>query len=266
MGDRRDEIIAERRRDAAERFVPATMQQLLTEVGFQSSVQSLGEALSTDHLSLIVEPKRSTADRGAIHPDLDMRALARECEQAGATALSIVTDPELSGGVLADVTDARSACGLPLLARDFIVHPGQLLELRRAGADGVLVPVRAFLGDEDGDEGTHGLQQIMALGHRLGMDVVLSVSTTDELQRALATDVEVLNIDNRSPDGTIDVDRTLDLLAEVPVGTTVISESVAAADEVARLHRAGVDALLLDEGHLDGGLTQAIEVFSDLAL
>jgi indole-3-glycerol phosphate synthase len=98
------------------------------------------------------------------------------------------------------------------------------------------------------------------------MEIVLSVCTGDELDLALAYDADALNIDNRDDDGHVDVDRTFELLAAVPVGWPVISESVASASEVARLHRAGVDALLLDEGHLDSGLTNALAVFADLTL
>lgn len=262
MGDRLDEAIADRRRDARERFGDQAISQLITAARGVPVLRSLSEALSPDQLSLIVEPKRASAAAG--HGDV--AALARECELAGASALSIVTDPILSGGSIFDLTLARSSCDLPILARDFIVHPGHVLELRAAGADGVIVPVRAFMGDADDDDGTAGLQAVVDQGHALAIDVVLSIANVEELHRAMETDVEVLNIDNREANGEIDIDRTLDLLAEVPVGTAVISESVAAADEVARLHRAGVDALLLDEGHLDDGLTNAIAVFSDLSL
>ncbi|MCW2924856.1 MAG: Indole-3-glycerol-phosphate synthase, partial [Thermoleophilia bacterium] len=100
----------------------------------------------------------------------------------------------------------------------------------------------------------------------VGMEVVLSVCTEEELAFALETDVDVLNIDNRDDDGHVDVARTFELLADVRAGWQVMSESIAASDEVAKLHRAGVDALLLDEGHLDTGLTRALAIYTDLTL
>jgi indole-3-glycerol phosphate synthase len=98
------------------------------------------------------------------------------------------------------------------------------------------------------------------------MEVVLSVQNDEELAFALETDVDVLNIDNRGEDGRVDVERTFELLADVPAGWPVISESIAAIDQVPKLHRAGVDALLLDEGHLETGLAHALAVYADLTL
>jgi indole-3-glycerol phosphate synthase len=227
-------------------------------------LRSLAEALSEDTLALIVEPKRAIAKKGIVNPNLDVAAVARECESAGATALSIVTEAALSQGSTTDLVVARSSCELPLLARDFVVHVAQVSELRAVGADALLIPMVAF--DEDDLEGDTDLDAIVDAAHRLSMDVVLSVRSEDELEAALETEVEVLNIDNRDEDGRIDVERTFDLLAAVPVGKTVISESVASVDEVAKLQRAGVDALLLDEGHAETGLANALAVFNDLTL
>lgn len=227
--------------------------------------RSLSEALSEARLGLIVEPKRATAERGIINADLDLVAVARECDAAGATALSIVTEPTLSQGSVADLRAARSACDLPLLARDYVVHPRQVHELRAAGADALVLPVVAFL--EAGDlEPELSLAALVRLSYELGMEVVASVRTEEELEAALEADAEIINIDNRDDRGNVDVERTLDLLAQVPVGTAVISESIASADEVAQLHRAGVDALLLDEGHIETDLANALAVYADLAL
>jgi indole-3-glycerol phosphate synthase len=129
----------------------------------------------------------------------------------------------------------------------------------------VLLPAGAFV-DED-DLGT--LQQlgtIVSTAHSLGMDAILSVRSSEDLALALDVDPDAIVIDNRDDDGRIDVERTFDLLNEVPVGNPVISESVGDADEVAKLHRAGVDALLLDEGHVDVDLPNALAVFRDLTL
>lgn len=235
--------------------------------------RSLAELLSADRLALIVEPKRATAERGPINPALDPATVARECEQAGASALSIVTEPRLSGGSIDDLHAARLACELPVLARDFVVDARQALALRAAGADALLVPAHLYLDSEpdeeevlDAADRTDTLAAIVREAHGVGMEVVLSVRTDDELAFALETDVDVLNIDNRDSSGAVDVERTFELLAEVPVGWPVISESIAAAEHVAKLHRAGVDALLLDEGHLDTGLANALAVYADLSL
>jgi indole-3-glycerol phosphate synthase len=236
--------------------------------------RSLAELLSADRLALIVEPKRATIARGTINPTLDAEAVARECEAAGASAISVVTEPRLSGGSFDDLRAARRGSELPLIARDFIVDARQALALRAAGADALLVPAFVHHDHEpDPDEIDHErldrtdtLDAIVRAARGVGMEVVLSVRNDDELAFALETDVDVLNIDNRGEDGGVDVERTFELLADVPVGWPVISESIAAVDQVAKLHRAGVDALLLDEGHLETGLANALAVYADLTL
>ncbi|MBC7462369.1 MAG: hypothetical protein H7287_13500, partial [Thermoleophilia bacterium] len=95
---------------------------------------------------------------------------------------------------------------------------------------------------------------------------LFSIGTEEELALAVATHADAHNIDNRAERGNIDVERTFELLAEVPLGWPVISESIATVDEVAKLHRAGVDGLLLDEGHTDTGLASALAVYADLTL
>lgn len=264
--NQREKSAIERTREAWAERNPgeAELHQLRALALAAVPARSLSEALSEDSLGLIVEPKRATAARGTIHEDLDVAAVARECQAAGATAISVVTEQSLSQGSVADLRLARSVCELPLLARDFVVHPGQVYELRAAGADALFIPVMAFV--DDGDEAQELLGHLVQLAYDLGMEVVASVRTEAELEVALEADAEVINIDNRDDRGHIDVERTFDLLAAVPAGTAVISESVANAGEVAQLHRAGVDALLLDEGHVEAGLTNALAIFNDLAL
>ena len=236
--------------------------------------RSLTELLSEDVLGLIVEPKRATVTRGTINPALDVGAVAAECEQAGACAISVVTEPQLSGGSADDVRSARAGSDLLVIARDFIVDVRQVYVLRAAGADALLTPAGIYRGREpDADEllgadapPTDSLAAITQVAHELGMEVVLSVRSEDDLEFALEADVDAINIDNRNSSGHVDAERTFELLADVPVGWPVISESVEALDQVPRLHRAGVDALLLDEGHLDTGLSSALAVYADHAL
>jgi indole-3-glycerol phosphate synthase len=232
-------------------------------------VRSLTEVLSADELTLIVEPKRATMKRGRINPQLDVAQVAAECETAGASAICVVTEPRLSSGDIEDVRAARGACGMPIIARDFIVDARQVAELRMVGADVVMSPAQAYVGRRSDEASVDepaldALDTIVRTAHQLGMEFVLSVRSDEELAFALDTDADALNIDNRGDDGLVDVERTFDLLAQVPVGWPVISESIATLEQVPKLHRAGVDALLLDEGHLDTGLTSALAVYAAL--
>ncbi|MCW2949602.1 MAG: Indole-3-glycerol-phosphate synthase [Thermoleophilia bacterium] len=259
------------RRHWAERPTSATVTGALEAAAADAPpTRSLLEVLSDDRLSLLVEPKRSTVSRGTINPDLDLATVARECEAAGACAISVVTEHELSGGTIDDLKAARSSANIPVIARDLVVDRRQVLELRAAGADALLVPARVYADefDDDGEvrDGETSCSELITLAHQLGMEFVFSIGTEEELAFAVDTDADALNIDNRAERGHIDVDRTFELLAEVPLGWPVISESIATVDEVAKLHRAGVDGLLLDEGHTDTGLTNALAVYADLSL
>lgn len=250
-----------------------TLEQLELAAAAAPVARSLTELLSADELALIVEPKRATPSRGTINPTLDPEVVARECEGAGARAISIVTEASLSGGSIEDLRAARRGCGIALIARDFVVDVRQALALRAAGADALLVPAYAHMDTEpqedaelEDGERTDTLAAVVRAAHATGMDVALTVQTEEELAFALDQDVDVINIDNRHESGSVDVERTFELLAEVPAGWPVISESIATIDQVARLHRAGVDALLLDEGHLDSGLAHALAIYADVSL
>ncbi len=273
MSDLSDAIDAARRTWTSEGTADE-LDTLRSAAADAPAARSLAEVLSEDVLGLIVEPKRATRQRGTINPTLDVAAVAGECEQAGASAMSVVSEPHLSGGSLDDVRAARTGSELPVIARDFVVDVRQVYALRAAGADALLTPASLYVGREPSAEElaqldgapSDSLTAIVQAAHAVGMEVVLSVQTEEELEFALETDVDALNIDNRDASGAVDVECTFDLLAQVPVGWPVISESIDALDQVAKLHRAGVDALLLDEGHLDTGLSSALAVYADLAL
>jgi indole-3-glycerol phosphate synthase len=205
------------------------------------TARSLTEVLSVDELTFIVEPRHDAAA---------VARLAGECERAGAHALSLSVD---DGFTLDDLAAARGATALPIIARGTVDDPDRLGALRSAGADVLLAPTVDVPDDT------------IRAAHALGMEVVLTVRDEREIERAVETDADALHVDNRDAAGGVDVDRTFDLLAAVPVGWPVISESIAALEHVARLKRAGVDALLLDEGHLDTGLASALAVYADAA-
>ena len=165
-------------------------------------------------------------------------------ERGGAAALSILTEGPHFGGSLDDLREARAASALPILRKDFIVDPYQVYESAAAGADAVLLIVAALARRRPGARCT-------ARRAALDLDVLVEVHDEDELECALeVVDADVIGINNRDlTDFSVDLDRTFELLSDVPAGKTVVSESgIHTRDQLDELERVGVDAVLVGEG------------------
>ena len=168
-------------------------------------VRSLAAALSTPGLAAIAEVKRGSPSEGAIRADADAAAIARSYEAAGARAISVLTDGPHFGGSLADLAQVRGAVSLPVLRKDFLIDPIQVLEARTAGADAVLLIV-AMLSDAQ-------LQSLLAATRQVGMEALIEVHTQGELMRAVAADARILGVNSRDlSDLSIDLGRTETLL------------------------------------------------------
>jgi indole-3-glycerol phosphate synthase len=155
--------------------------------------------------------------------------------------LSILTERHHFGGTLDDLREARRASDLPILRKDFIVDGYQLYESAVAGADAVLLIVAALERPE--------LARLRREALALDLDVLVEVHDEEELQAALEVDAEVIGINNRDlTDFTVDVERTYELLSDIPAGKIVVSESgFSVREEIDALDRVGVDAVLVGE-------------------
>jgi len=196
------------------------------------------DALSRPGLAAIAEVKRRSPSAGDLRPDADPADLAARFEAAGAAAVSILVD-ERFGGSLADLAAARSASKLPLLAKGFFSQADQLAELRRAGADAVLLLLR--------DLTDARLIQLIRFAHQLSMDALVEAHDADELVRAVALDTEVIGVNARDLD-TFAIDRgaALELVASAPRDRVVVAESgVTARAHGAAAELAGADAILV---------------------
>ncbi len=189
---------------------------------------------------VIAEFKRASPSRGAIRPDADPAAIAAAYEDAGACALSVLTDTDFFQGSLADLRAARAACTLPVLRKDFMIDPIQVLEARAAGADAVLLIVAAL------DEVR--LRELAATAVESGLDVLVEVHSRSELDRALALDTGLLGINNRDLKSFhTDVAVTRSLMPHT-AGRSVVSESgLDSAATLRQLEAEGVDAFLIGE-------------------
>lgn len=189
-------------------------------------------------VALIAEVKRRAPSAGALRADLDTAALAATYEAAGAAAVSVLTDRDFDGA-LADLERAREAVSVPLLRKDFLLDPVQLFQSRVAGADAVLLIVRAL---SDGQ-----LADLLGLAEELGLGVLAEVHDAEELRRAVEAGAAVIGINNRNLRTlATQLDVTARLVESVPKGRVLVSESgIEAPEQVRKLGERGVDAVLV---------------------
>lgn len=198
-------------------------------------------ALTRPGLSVIAEIKRRSPSRGDLAPGLVPAELARAYEAGGAACLSVLTDEEFFGGSADDLREARAACGLPVLRKDFIVSAVDVVEARLMGADAVLLIVAA-LSDEE-------LARLHNLTTELGMAALVEVHDEAELERALAVGATIVGVNQRDL-RTFEVDHSLAarLAARMPAGVVKVAESgIRDRSDAAALEDAGFDAVLVGE-------------------
>jgi indole-3-glycerol phosphate synthase len=197
------------------------------------------EALARPGTSLIAEHKRRSPSAGVISEGRTCAEVVAAYERGGAAALSVLTEERHFGGSLDDLRAAREATDLPILRKDFTVDEYMLFEAKALGADAVLLVVGSFRRGED-------LAELYATAHALDLDAIVEVSQPEELEVALEADVDVIGINNRNlEDFSVDTQRTYELLADVPAGKIVVSESgISTREQIEELERVGVDAVL----------------------
>ncbi|HET9671733.1 MAG TPA: indole-3-glycerol phosphate synthase TrpC [Actinomycetota bacterium] len=191
--------------------------------------------------ALIAEVKRASPSAGEIRADADPRALALAYVAAGAAAISVLTEPRHFQGSLSDLRAVRSSVAVPVLRKDFHVHPAQLIEARAAGADAVLVIAAAVSDDE--------LTALLATATDLGLDVLLEAHGDEDLDRALATDTPVVGVNARDLETLeVDVPAALERIRRVPGDRVAVLESgIAGRADVDAAVLAGASAILVGE-------------------
>ena len=236
-----ESVVERTRADLARRMRELPADELRTRLGPARRGRPFSEALIDEGISLIAEMKRASPSRGPIRPGASVADVVRAYQAAGARAVSVLTEGAHFGGSLDDLVDARAACELPLLRKDFVVDEYQLLEARVAGADAVLLIVAALDADR--------LAALMAAASDLGMDSLVEVHDEKEVEIAVESGAEVLGINNRDLHSLeVDLGTTFRLLADVPAGTVVVAESgITERAHVRELEDAGVDAILVGE-------------------
>lgn len=193
------------------------------------------------HVRLLAEVKRRSPSAGDIRPGADPAAIARDYAAGGAAALSVLTDRDYFGGGMDALHAVRAAVDLPLIRKDFVIHPVQVWEARAAGADAVLLIVRILEAQQ--------LADLHALIRETGMDALVEAHTEAELEVALAAGATLVGVNNRDLDTfATDLDLSLRLAPRLPESVTYVAESgIRTAADVDRLGAAGVNAILVGE-------------------
>jgi indole-3-glycerol phosphate synthase len=238
---RLDELVGATRGAVHPRKRERPLAELEREAGSQPEGRPFAEALARPGTSLIAEHKRRSPSAGTIREGLSCADVVSAYERGGAAALSVLTEEAHFGGSLADLREARAASELPVLRKDFTIDPYQLYEAKAAGADAVLLVVGAMSQDE--------LADLYREAHALDLDAIVEIHDEEELDAALEVDADVLGINNRNlEDFSVDIQRTFDLLHDVPAGKVVVSESgIQTRDQIDELEQVGVDAVLIGE-------------------
>ena len=234
-----DDILAHKRKEVAARRAARPIDDAWRTP--RSDARGFSRGLAAPGVQLIAEIKKASPSAGVICEDFDPPEIARAYEAAGAAALSVLTDERYFQGALAFLEETRAATGLPALRKDFIIDAYQVYEANAAGADALLLIVRA-LDDET-------LARLLALTQELGMDALVEAHDRDETKRALDAGARIVGVNNRDL-ATFKTDLAVtEGLADLIAGQAVfVSESgIKTHDDVARLAACGVDAVLVGQ-------------------
>ncbi len=238
-----ERIVESTRNDLRRRREEVPLATLEQAVAARSEDRPFSEALLRPGVSVIAEHKRRSPSAGVIREGATVTDVVCAYERGGAAALSVLTEGPHFGGSLDDLREARSTTALPLLRKDFIVDPYQVYESAAAGADALLLIVAALEHDD--------LAMLYREAIGLDLDVLVEVHDEPELETALeVVDADIIGINNRDlTDFSVDLERTYELLVDVPAGKTVVSESgIHTRAQLEDLERVGVDAVLVGEG------------------
>jgi indole-3-glycerol phosphate synthase len=236
-----ERIVESTRADVRRRRASVPLAELEQALAHRDD-RPFSEALTRPGVSLIAEHKRRSPSAGTIREGATVSDVVAAYERGGAAAVSVLTEGAHFAGSLDDLREARDSCHLPVLRKDFIVDAYQVYETAAAGADALLLIVAALSAEE--------LAALYSEAQALDLDVLVEVHDEEELDQALEiVDADVIGINNRDlTDFSVDLDRTYELLSEVPAGKTVVSESgIHSRDQLDDLERVGVDAVLVGE-------------------
>ena len=209
--------------------------------GFAANIE---KKIADGHAGVITEIKKASPSKGVFREDFNPAEIASSYEKNGAACLSVLTDKDYFQGSARYLREARQACTIPVLRKDFLVDPYQVYEARAMGADAILL-IAAALDDAQ-------MKDFESIAHELNMDVLVEVHDAYELERALKLNTPLLGINNRNlRTFEVSLETTLSLLKDIPKEKRVVTESgILTKEDVALMRAAQVHAFLVGEAFM----------------
>jgi len=241
-------ILARKQEEIVERAAQVSLSTLCEQAASADPVRGFVAAMerkiAAGQAAVIAEIKKASPSKGVLREDFDPAAIAQSYAQGGAACLSVLTVRDFFQGSEAYLQQARMACALPVIRKEFIVDPYQVVEARAIGADCILL-IAAALSDTQ-------MAELASAATELGLDVLIEVHDADELHRVLPLGLKLVGINNRNL-RTFEtrLETTLDLLAEIPSDRIVVTESgILQSVDVTRMRAADVHAFLVGEAFM----------------
>lgn len=203
--------------------------------------QALKRRVDKSQAAVIAEIKKASPSKGVIRENFVPADIARSYEKAGAACLSVLTDVDFFQGCDSYLQEARFACNLPVLRKDFVIDPYQIIEARAIGADAVLLIVSALTDIQ--------MAELYAVATAFGLDVLVEVHNQSELERALKLPVPMIGINNRNlKTFQVSLNTTLALMRSVPKDKMIVTESgILTPSDVTLMQANGINAFLVGE-------------------
>ena len=237
-----NEIVEQTRSDLKKRKARVSFGDFESFEHYESPRRSFSDAIGGgEEVSIIAEIKKASPSKGEIRRDFDPREIARQYEEGGASAISVLTDEPAFKGSLDYLGQAHEETALPTLRKDFIVEPYQVKEARAYGADAILIIVAITEGSQ--------LDELLHAADEFGLDSLVECYTEEDFNRIDFEKVSILGVNNRDLRSfEVDLHRGIGLLQQAPEGTVLVSESgLSSADDLQLLHEEGIHAALIGE-------------------
>lgn len=234
-----EKIVSNKRKELEERKKNFPERQMMDGMESFDKKYSLKHSLVSDiKTGIIAEFKRKSPSRGLINPSADPVSIAPEYEKAGVSGLSVLTDTRFFGGHSDDLKAVRSVTRLPILRKDFIIEPYQIIESKFIGADAVLIIASILKKSE--------VEDLCDQAERFGLEVLFEIHNEEDLEK-MPEGVSMIGINNRDlTNFRTDIDRSVKMIDRLPADALKIAESgITSSDDIRRLGNAGFDGFLI---------------------